>query len=369
MGLFDFFTSTPPAQEKPQQPDRNKEKEKQWKDPNEKEKYVNEAGLVMCPFCNPPIGGFVVTSNTISLQDRNYVTEEDKNGKVNLDFKGVCMHPSQKQPPCKAVISTTKWKKTADTYVNNFKALLAQSTITCMISGQDIKIIWSGQKAVFNDVKPPIKEEKVCQYDDVILVADYIEDEMLKNRFSEIVKKTAKYNDDFVNGKPEDLVKRVKNKYEAYKLWAGLVGKGCDWDYKSKIQNDYEDWSCNKKGKTSLKFYFDIWANVHYGYVGKCAGFTEFELLNGDGVAQLKDNNKSLDSWDTWEDYLKNIIGDLDEGDILGGFEDPADQQAIKVGFALYDSFSNMTVDRLITKLIMKYYSGKPIHIVKCEQH
>ena len=43
MGLFDFFKSTPSESEKPPIADKKKEKEKQWKDPNEKEKYVCEA--------------------------------------------------------------------------------------------------------------------------------------------------------------------------------------------------------------------------------------------------------------------------------------------------------------------------------------
>lgn len=156
MGFWNLFKSTPPAPAKSKKPETLKKREKKWKDPNEQEKYVCEAGKVMCPFCTPQIGGFAVTSNTISLQDRFYVTEGDNNGKINLDFKGVCTHPSQKTPPCKAVISTTQWKNTADTYINDNKALLVKSTIPCMISGQDIKVIHSGQKAVLAKVDPLI---------------------------------------------------------------------------------------------------------------------------------------------------------------------------------------------------------------------
>ena len=159
MGLWEFFKSSP-APEKNKKPEKAERREQKWKDPNEKEKYVCEAGKVMCPYCTPQIGGFMVTSNTVSLQDRFYVTEGDKNGKVNLDFKGTCTHPTQKSPPCKAVISTLEWKNTADeSYIDNYKALLVKSTIPCMISGQNIKIVHSGQKALLIDVKPDIIKE------------------------------------------------------------------------------------------------------------------------------------------------------------------------------------------------------------------
>ena len=164
MGLWDFFRSSP-ASEMNKKPEKVEKREQKWKDPNEQEKYVCEAGKVMCLYCTPQFGGFMVTSNMVYLQDRFYVTEGDNNGKVNLDFQGVCTHPSQQKPsapppPCKMVISTMQWKNTADeSYIDNYKALLVKSTIPCMISGQDIKIVHSGQKAVLNNVKPDIKKE------------------------------------------------------------------------------------------------------------------------------------------------------------------------------------------------------------------
>ena len=159
MGLWDLFKSNSPASEEKKKPEAVEKRERKWKDPNEQEKFVCEAGKVMCLYCNPPIGGFIVTSNTVSLQDRFYVTEGDNNGKVNLDFKGVCLHPSQKSPPCKAIITLGKWKNYSDVHIDDNYALLRKSTIPCMISGQDIKIVHSGQKAVLNEVKPNIKTE------------------------------------------------------------------------------------------------------------------------------------------------------------------------------------------------------------------
>ncbi|WP_433390991.1 polymorphic toxin type 44 domain-containing protein [Micromonospora sp. KLBMP9576] len=32
---------------------------------------------------------------------------------------------------------------------------------------------------------------------------------------------------------------------------------------------------------TSYEIYYDIWSNIHYGYVGRAAGFSEFQLQAG----------------------------------------------------------------------------------------
>jgi hypothetical protein len=229
MGFFDLFKSDSEEQPKSQKSAKKKRKEKEWKDPNEQEKYVCEAGKVMCVYCNPPIGGFVVTSNTVSLQDRYYVTDGDNNGKVNLDFKGVCMHPSQQKsfappPPCKTVISTTKWKNCADTYVNEHYALLVKSTIPCMICQQDIKIIHSGQKAVLDKVLPTsnvlvtaIKGEKEAFPNEKIIyqVTSY------NKTAKESDKKQVRWTID-IDGKQENLsVCGEKAEIEMKEKWAG----------------------------------------------------------------------------------------------------------------------------------------------------
>jgi len=202
---------------------------------------------------------------------------------------------------------------------------------------------------------------------DVKMVANYIVEEMLRNINSEICKNVQKFNHDFWWGSP---FKVIENKKKAYKLWKRTVGAGCEWDHKKDILDNYGKWACNKKGENSLKFRFDLWSNIHYGFVGKHAGFLEIELINGAGWAQIGDNDKSLASWDTWKEYFKNRIVDIGDADFLGGFDDPCDQQAIKVGFYLYDKHKdNLTADILIEKLLEIYNNHKPIAIEKCEGH
>ncbi|MBD8496730.1 polymorphic toxin type 44 domain-containing protein [Paenibacillus arenosi] len=59
--------------------------------------------------------------------------------------------------------------------------------------------------------------------------------------------------------------------------------------------------------------------NLHYGYVGKAARFTETELLAGGGFAAF-------------------VAGTQDWNNISGFFDGAEDTKAIKDGFALYDS-------------------------------
>jgi Bacterial toxin 44 len=56
------------------------------------------------------------------------------------------------------------------------------------------------------------------------------------------------------------------------------------WDHKSTIRGTWGQWSKDKT--TGIKYNFDIWSNVHYGYVGKACGFPDGILLDFAGAAQ-----------------------------------------------------------------------------------
>lgn len=152
----------PKEKQKATSKEEKAKKEREWKDLTEKDKYVCHGGKIQCTFCNPPIADIIVTSTTIMLQDKPFATIKDKDGKKNFNFTGLCMHPSQQKPgapppPCKSVISLGEWKDFSETMIGNDNALLVKSTIPCMISGQDLKIMHSGQMAELSEVKPKVK--------------------------------------------------------------------------------------------------------------------------------------------------------------------------------------------------------------------
>lgn len=135
---------------------RQEEKERKWRDPNEDVKYVCQGGKVQCKYCSSPIASLTVTAETVMLQDKPWATVGDNDGKVNFGFTGICTHPKwgNQKPPCKAVISLGEWKNFSETIIGNHQALLVKSTIPCMISGEDLKIVHSGQTATLEQINP-----------------------------------------------------------------------------------------------------------------------------------------------------------------------------------------------------------------------
>ena len=138
---------------------KKEEKKREWTDKNEQVKFVCQGAKVQCKYCNPPIANLIVTAETVKLQDKFWATVGDKDGKKNFGFTGVCMHPSQQKPlspppPCKVVISLGEWIDYSETIVGNNNALLVKSKIPCMISGENLEIVHSGQTATLTEINP-----------------------------------------------------------------------------------------------------------------------------------------------------------------------------------------------------------------------
>ena len=135
---------------------RQEEKERKWRDPNEDVKYVCEGGKVRCKHCSSPVATLKVTAENVMLQDKPWATVGDNNGQANFGFTGICTHPKwgNHKPPCKSVISLGQWANHSETIIGNHHALLVKSTIRCMVSGEDLKIVHSGQAATLDQINP-----------------------------------------------------------------------------------------------------------------------------------------------------------------------------------------------------------------------
>ena len=163
---------------------------------------------------------------------------------------------------------------------------------------------------------------------------------------------------------------KISGRIQAYQKWKGLVAAKKRWDHKEKIKKlKGSDWACDSN--TQLKFMYDIWSNVHYGFVGRYVGFTACELINGAGFAQLGDNNRSFSTWT--KQYISNRFVDFGDADIIGAFDDAEDTQAIKVGISLFNKFGSMptalTPQLILDELYFFYRNNKPLHIKTCEYH
>ncbi|MGX1772979.1 polymorphic toxin type 44 domain-containing protein [Nocardia brasiliensis] len=108
----------------------------------------------------------------------------------------------------------------------------------------------------------------------------------------------------------------------ALALWFAKVAPGREWDHKPQLKqllglkksNDFYF----KQPGTDRKVYYDIYSNMHYGYVGRAAGFDAVNLIKG----------ASEPSW---------LVGEHDE----------ADEITMRAGIALYDKYGpNMTPEQ-----------------------
>lgn len=117
-------------------------------------------------------------------------------------------------------------------------------------------------------------------------------------------------------------------KAAAYGLWAERVAPGRPWDHKPLLREKFRGeihprW--HKYG--GHDYYYDIWSNIHYGYVGVAVGFSTAELINGAGIAQaLADLRRG-----------KPPQNHPENGSWPASADDVPDHMSIKLGTDLYE--------------------------------
>ncbi|WP_039018128.1 polymorphic toxin type 44 domain-containing protein [Halocynthiibacter namhaensis] len=95
---------------------------------------------------------------------------------------------------------------------------------------------------------------------------------------------------------------------------------GGEWDHKPRI---YPYWgSMNRLGNRGHVYRYDIWSNIHYGFMGAHAGFGLQHLIEQASVAQVLDN--------------------------ITGSDDIKDQTATEEGFNLYLRSRHVTIQDLV---------------------
>lgn len=99
----------------------------------------------------------------------------------------------------------------------------------------------------------------------------------------------------------------------ALTAWAAMVRSNAAWDHKPKLRKRLnltrKDSHFPIAGDNEYEWYYDIWSNIHYGYVGKAVGFTDFELKTG-----------------------QNMGG-------IAGRDDPFDQETVQLGIDMWNSY------------------------------
>ncbi|MFD4739014.1 polymorphic toxin type 44 domain-containing protein [Streptomyces virginiae] len=110
----------------------------------------------------------------------------------------------------------------------------------------------------------------------------------------------------------------------ALTMWGVKVAPGQDWDHKPQFQERYDlqtldDYYFKQPG-TNREVFYDIYSDVHYGYVGRAAGFDADTLIKGASLGET----------------------------LLTGDDDQGDQITMRVGMDLYDKYGdNLTEEQL----------------------
>ena len=145
----------------------------------------------------------------------------------------------------------------------------------------------------------------------------------------------------------------------AIMLWTSMVKAHAPWDHKKYIRQNFGEWCLDEI--MMVKYRYDMWSNIHYGYVGLAVGFDLGVLKSGAGLAQAWDNKPTLSdvaSFLTLSE-LKAFWGSVSLASAkqrwkaasfsLPSFDDPKDQAAIDVGGRLWSDFgAAMSVNDLI---------------------
>ncbi|MGB9774868.1 MAG: polymorphic toxin type 44 domain-containing protein, partial [Bacteroidota bacterium] len=139
----------------------------------------------------------------------------------------------------------------------------------------------------------------------------------------------------------------------AYALWTWMVRQGGPWDPKPKIAKQFGYYQALGDG---YKYYYDVWGNVMYGYLGAATGFSEAELLHGAGAEQI---GSSLGY--SLEQLLRE--GHIDSERLpqrrievsgLAAFDLPEDRVAIQIGIRLWETYGSELTPEVLLEEITK---------------
>lgn len=119
---------------------------------------------------------------------------------------------------------------------------------------------------------------------------------------------------------------QISGSAAAMVLWYNKVAGGKDWDHKGRLVKNNR-WVADG----AVQYNFDVWSNIHYGFVGRAVAFSAWTLKTGAGGAQVMDRTVPPGYWSR----RFNKFGDAD---FLSALDDPADQAAIVLGMDLFDS-------------------------------
>ena len=172
------------------------------------------------------------------------------------------------------------------------------------------------------------------------IVIDFTHNEMVKNIASEEaleIKHLLKGYNPF-------------NFFRACILWKNLVTHGARWDFKKKIKFNITNSNWIYDRELGIYYNFDIWSNIHYGFLGKYVGFNEWILLSFAGLAQFTIGTTPKGYWKR----RSKLPGKF----FLAALDSTSDQNAIRLGFQLLDDYGTKLTKKNFLETIQKSYTS-----------
>ena len=230
------------------------------------------------------------------------------------------------------------------------------------------------------DLKPEPQPPKTCKDPDMMeQVATYIAGEMNRNiKHPSILKMKQLNSFDAAaeNAKfqklpwyarlspPNFQAMQLGNTVTAMALWTERVGQNRPWDHKVTIGQQFGG-AWQKHGQ--LDYFYDIWSNIQYGYVGRAGDLTESALLDGAGLEQIaSDSIRKIQKWD--ERKGPHRSADI-EG--LRAWDDIGDRVSISIGIKLYKQHptggvtAKMLMDEVLALPRSSWGDGTRDHVCK----
>lgn len=225
-------------------------------------------------------------------------------------------------------------------------------------------------------VKQQITQPCEHKFDGAIKVAEYIVEEIKRNVKSNQVN-NMRYMNDYEGRLNEwkklPLWQRMFTPIpkpmaiEAMAIWTMMVRQDGPWDHKPIIRKKFSNFAVknrplsNKPNATLSQshyhkykkhdYFYDVWSNIHYGYVGIACGFGESILLDGAGLEQMGTN---ILSGKKAERTGKPQTGKLRDYDNI------ADRETILLGIKLFKTFGMKNISKLTSSNILQGLESIP---------
>lgn len=151
----------------------------------------------------------------------------------------------------------------------------------------------------------------------------------------------------------------------AMALWTERVGQGRKWDHKVALAEMYDGVVYHKQG--DYDYFYDIWSNIHYGYVGRAGGLSESALADGAGLEQIASESvRKVFNWKKrqWPDAAEGVDG-------LRAYDDDQDRISIGIGIQLFAEHPNggitaqMVMDKVLAVKPKDWGDGVRAHVCK----